>query len=91
MKVAIWGSYNHGNYGDDLMAIQFANYFKELGVHPCVYRLDECLAKKYSIESAKSLDDLLENASFGIIGGGGMLIGTSEKKKTQKIKLILIF
>ncbi|WP_019503773.1 polysaccharide pyruvyl transferase family protein [Pleurocapsa sp. PCC 7319] len=83
MKVAIWGSYNHGNYGDDLMAIQFAKYFKDLGVHPCVYRLDERLAQKYSIESAKSLNDLLENASFGVIGGGGMLTGTSEKKSPQ--------
>lgn len=83
MKVAIWGSYNHGNYGDDAMAIQFANYLKELGAHPCVYRLDQSLAKKYSIESVDSLDKLLENASFAIIGGGGMLTGIN-KKKTNK-------
>jgi hypothetical protein len=75
MKVAIWGSYNYGNYGDDIMAIQFAKYLKNLGgVEPVVYRLDKQLAKRYQLQTTDSLDELLSNAKFCIIGGGGFLV-----------------
>ncbi|MEO1373330.1 MAG: polysaccharide pyruvyl transferase family protein [Cyanobacteria bacterium J06635_10] len=74
MKVAIWGSYNYGNYGDDIMAVQFAKYLKSLGAEPVVYRLDKQLAKRYQIQTTDSLDQLLTNAEFCIIGGGGFLV-----------------
>lgn len=73
MKVAIWGSYNHGNFGDDVMAIQFAEAIKRYGGSPVVYRLNPALAATYEIETARTLDQLFEGASFGIIGGGMML------------------
>jgi hypothetical protein len=73
MKVGIWGSYNHGNYGDDLMAIQFATALKKMGVSPCVYRLDSQLAQRYQIHTTHSLKELFQDAKFGIIGGGAML------------------
>ena len=81
MKIAIWGSYNYGNYGDDIMAVQFANHIKELGAIPIVYRLDRKLAEQYQILTTASIDELLDNAKFCIIGGGGMLVGESKKKK----------
>lgn len=74
MKVAIWGSYNYGNYGDDIMAIQFAEYLKSLDVKPVIYRLDKLLAKRYQLHTTDSLDELLNNAEFCIIGGGGFLV-----------------
>ncbi len=74
MKVAIWGSYNYGNYGDDIMAVQFAEYLKSLNVQPVVYRLDKQLAKRYQLLTTDSLDELLSNAEFCIIGGGGFLV-----------------
>ncbi len=74
MKVAIWGSYNYGNYGDDIMAIQFAKYLKSLGIESIVYRLDKQLAKRYQLETTDSLDELLSNVEFCIIGGGGFLV-----------------
>ncbi len=52
MKVAIWGSYNYGNYSDDLMAIQFAKELEKLGTEPVVYRLDRQLAQQYSVNNA---------------------------------------
>lgn len=74
MKIAIWGSYNYGNYGDDIMAIQFAKYLKSLNVEPVVYRLDKQLAKRYQLKTTDSLNELLSNAEFCIIGGGGFLV-----------------
>lgn len=74
MKVAIWGSYDHGNYGDDVMAIQFAEYLKSLNTKPIVYRLDARLAALYNIQTTQSLAELFDGAAFCIIGGGGMLV-----------------
>jgi len=77
MKVAVWGSYNYGNYGDDLMAIQFGLALRDAGVTPMIYRLDPRLAATYGLATTTSIDELLRDAKFGIIGGGGMLVGQS--------------
>ena len=74
MKIAIWGSYNYGNYGDDIMAVQFAKYLKSLNFEPVVYRLDEQLAQRYQLQTTDSLNELLSDAKFCIIGGGGFLV-----------------
>ena len=74
MKIAIWGSYNYGNYGDDIMAVQFAKYLKSLNVEPVVYRLDQQLAQRYQLQTTDSLNELLSDAKFCIIGGGGFLV-----------------
>ncbi|MEP1870516.1 MAG: polysaccharide pyruvyl transferase family protein [Paraglaciecola sp.] len=74
MKVAIWGSYEHGNFGDDLMAIIFAAHLKKLGCEPIVFRLDSEIAKRYSVETTNDINKLLENSSLVLIGGGGMLV-----------------
>jgi len=77
MKVAIWGSYNYGNYGDDIMAIMFAKHLQKLNTQPMVYRLDNTLADKFNLQTTNSLDELFKSAAFGIIGGGGMLVADS--------------
>ena len=86
MKVSIWGSYCYGNYGDDLMALQFAKVLKNLGVTPWVYRLDKCLADKYSVKTTNSLDELFQDTRFCIIGGGGLLVGQTPKRNKKKSK-----
>lgn len=73
MKVAIWGSYNHGNYGDDVMAVMFAKSLQQQGVQPCVYRIDKAIAQEHGFQTVNSLDELLQNTSFSIIGGGSWL------------------
>ncbi|MDB9454095.1 polysaccharide pyruvyl transferase family protein [Dolichospermum circinale] len=73
MKVAIWGSYNYGNYGDDLMALQFAKALKRMGVDSCIYRLDSYLADKYSVRTTNSLEEMFQGTKFCIIGGGAVL------------------
>lgn len=84
MKVAIWGSYNYGNYGDDIMALQFATYLKKLGAEPYVYKLVDSLAKKYAIKSTNSWDELFDGANFCIIGGGGILVNNILKNVEEE-------
>jgi len=73
MKVAIWGSLNYGNFGDDVMNVIFALEVKKMGAIPCLYRLDADLARQYGLDSVDNLDDLLKDASFSFIGGGSWL------------------
>jgi polysaccharide pyruvyl transferase WcaK-like protein len=80
MKIGIWGSYNYGNYGDDVMAILFANIIKKEGHTPIVYRLDDRIASNYNISTTNSLDDVVRDSAFVLIGGGGMLVSTSRLK-----------
>ncbi len=84
MKVAVFGSYNYGNYGDDLMGVMFAHRLKQLGTTPVVYRLDPAFARKYDIQTTHSLDELLSEARFCIIGGGGLLIGKTRLGKIDQ-------
>jgi hypothetical protein len=73
MKAAVWGSYNYGNYGDDLMAVQFAKVLKEQGFTPWIYRLDSGIAQQFGLHTTHSLDELLNGSQFCLIGGGAML------------------
>jgi hypothetical protein len=74
MRVAIWGSYEHGNFGDDLMAIIFALHLKKLGCVPIIYRLNKEIANRFKLETTDNINELFLDVSFGIIGGGGMLV-----------------
>ena len=75
MKVALWGSYNHGNFGDDAMAILFARHLERRGYQPVVYRLDRSVAATEGIAVADGLDELLRDAAVLVLGGGGLLVG----------------
>jgi len=74
-KIAIWGDYGHGNYGDDIMAVMFALELKNNGYDPIVYNLDSYISGKYQISTTSSLDVLIRDASICVIGGGGLLVG----------------
>lgn len=73
-SIAIWGSYNHGNYGDDIMAIMISDFVKKLGHQPIVYRLNKELAKKYRIDTSFNISELIQITTLCLIGGGGMLV-----------------
>lgn len=73
MKVAIWGSYNHGNFGDDVMAVLFSEVLAAKGAQPIAFRLDSAISSRYRIRTVNSLDELFRGAAFAIIGGGMML------------------
>jgi polysaccharide pyruvyl transferase WcaK-like protein len=76
-KIAIWGSYLWGNFGDDLMAIMTALYLKQRYHDPIIYKLDATLADFHQLKTTQNLDELLANTSALVIGGGGFLGGNS--------------
>jgi hypothetical protein len=78
-KVALWGSYHNGNFGDDLMAIMLAECLAQHGYKPWVFRLDRILAQKYRIDSTDSLSELLDGAVCCVIGGGAFLVENREE------------
>jgi hypothetical protein len=84
MKVAIWGSYNHGNFGDDVMAVLFARAVAEAGGRPVVYRMDRELADRHDVETEDALDPLVDGARLVIMGGGAMLAGGGLRKHAQR-------
>lgn len=73
MKVGIWGSYSYGNYGDELMALIFAMHLKRVGARPVVFGLHGPLARAYSIDSTRAVDELVGKAAFCLFGGGSLL------------------
>ena len=72
-KVAVWGSYLWGNFGDDVMAVMICQHLKQLGLSPVAYKLDDKLASMYEINTDSDIKSLLTGAAACIIGGGGLL------------------
>jgi hypothetical protein len=85
MRIGIWGNYNYGNFGDDLMAVSIAIYLLNKGHIPVVYRLNKEISKQFDIETENSINDFVSNVDFCLIGGGGMLVGNSWLKRTISI------
>jgi hypothetical protein len=78
MRVVIWGSYQWGNFGDDLMAVMISLFLKRHGFHPIVYRLHSSIAATYNIETTQFLEEALIGSSALIIGGGNFLGSVSQ-------------
>lgn len=81
-KVAIWGWYSYGNFGDDLMAVLAARKLKQLGASPRVYGLLKSIAHAENVESVSTLSDLLDGADYCVFGGGGLLLDDPELDAT---------
>ncbi|EGR0597872.1 hypothetical protein V9K15_002428 [Vibrio cholerae] len=70
MKVFIWGCYNQGNFGDDLMGIAFSKLFQNEGCEVACYRLSKSLSDKYSIPTTSSVAEAMDWCDIVVIGGG---------------------
>src|SRR5690606_24763547 len=77
MKIGVWGSYDKGNFGDDLMAYMLVTHLKEKGHEPFLYNATKPLALECEVESVWDIYDFVKKADVVIIGGGGMLINNS--------------
>ncbi|RDB04732.1 polysaccharide pyruvyl transferase family protein [Runella aurantiaca] len=84
MKIGIWGLYDKGNFGDDLMAILFVNYLISEGFEVTAYNLSDNLASEISCSSIKSIDYFVDYNDVIVIGGGGMLVNNSFLKFALK-------
>ena len=72
MKILLWGAYQQGNFGDDLMAWVFARGIKELGHSVKVFGLSPSEAEDFGLETATSIDEALEEADAVVLGGGAV-------------------
>ena len=71
--VAIWAPLRYANVGDDMQAIAFAMYIRELGYDVKLYQLDEELAQLYNLKSVSTVDELCQDVNLVIIAGGALL------------------
>jgi hypothetical protein len=72
-RITVWGSYQWGNFGDDLMAVMIALFLKSQGFSPIVYRLHPSIASIYNIDTSQDLEEALAGSSALIVGGGNFL------------------
>ena len=77
-KIGVFGWYMQGNFGDEIMAIMVARSLRSHGFRPVVYKLPRYLADAEGIETADTLDVLLEGASACVLGGGGLFVSAAE-------------
>ena len=75
MNVSLWGSYAHGNFGDDAMAIMISEHLLSRGITPLVYGLPQELGMLAGINVTADANVVLANADLGIVGGGSLLQG----------------
>lgn len=71
--IAIWAPLRYANVGDDMQALAFALYIKELGYNVKLYQLDKELAQQYNFQSVSSIDELCQDVKLVIIAGGALL------------------
>jgi polysaccharide pyruvyl transferase WcaK-like protein len=74
MKIGIWGLYDKGNFGDDLMALLFASFLMKKNHDVLVYRASEFLNKEIGGRSVQDIERFTSECDVIIIGGGGMLV-----------------
>lgn len=72
-NTALWGSYNYGNFGDDLMAVAFARHLKAVGAAPRVFGFPEKLGVVHGFEVMQDVDSLISQSDLCIVGGGAWL------------------
>jgi polysaccharide pyruvyl transferase WcaK-like protein len=75
MKVGIFGYYQYGNFGDDLMAFLFHDFLRNQGHEVRVYGLNGQVAESAGIEVVRHVGDLVAWADCLVYGGGGILLG----------------
>jgi len=71
--IGIWGFYFAENFGDDLMALQFAEIVKNLGAKPLVFDLSPILGARYNIDTTSEICDFCSRSEIILIGGGNLL------------------
>jgi polysaccharide pyruvyl transferase WcaK-like protein len=96
MKVAIWGSYEYGNFGDYVMGLLIAAHLKKEGCEPWLFRLQPHLADQYGFKTTTSLEELFSDAQFGLWAGGTLMleplhgkVGSSFNSNIRKLSQIL--
>ncbi len=74
MTVGLYGFYQHGNFGDDLMALLFSNALRDAGHRIVSSSCRPELAAECGIDVVNSIDALVDEADAVVYGGGGILV-----------------
>ncbi|MFT4547903.1 MAG: hypothetical protein ACI8XO_000200 [Verrucomicrobiales bacterium] len=77
-KVGIWGWFQTGNYGDELMALYVAEAYRQIGVECVVFGLRPELSLKYGIAATDEVDDFFAQIGFCVFAEGGCLVDTGD-------------
>lgn len=72
-KIAIWAPLRYANYGDDMQAIAFALYIKNMGYDVKLFQLEKSLSEMYELESVPTVEALCKDVNLCIIAGGALL------------------
>ena len=73
VHVGLLGFYDRGNFGDDLMALLFAEAVRAAGAEPVVRGLCRPYADAFGLKVFRSTGELLKSVDLVILGGGGLL------------------
>lgn len=73
-NVAMFGFYDAGNFGDDLMAVLLGLSLREAGVRCTTFGLDGETAGDFGLSATRNVDHLLEDVGIVVWGGGGLLV-----------------
>lgn len=72
MRILVWGAYQQGNFGDDMMAWIFSRSFGRSGHETKVFGLSQCEAEDLSIATVRDIDQAVAWADAVVIGGGAV-------------------
>ncbi len=73
-NVAMFGFYDAGNFGDDLMAVLLGLSLREAGARCTTFGLDGETARDFGLSATRNVGHLLEDAGIVVWGGGGLLV-----------------
>lgn len=77
-RVLVWGFYNQGNIGDDLMAVMFSELLLEIGITPVIFSNNDRFTKM-GYEATEYLEDTKVDA---VLMGGGAFFKSNSNPDT---------
>ncbi|WP_037313416.1 polysaccharide pyruvyl transferase family protein [Ruegeria halocynthiae] len=83
MRIFLWGAYQQGNFGDDLMAVLFAKKLEAMGHSVEVYGISTREAQKNGLTVNRDAMDGIRKADAVVMGGGAVL------KEAQLLRMIV--
>jgi polysaccharide pyruvyl transferase WcaK-like protein len=83
MKVGLFGYYNFGNFGDDIMAFIISQHLKSKRIKFRIFGDPTIFRDQHNLNTTNSIKNLVDYSDIIIIGGGGCLIPRKDKYFTE--------
>ncbi|NEP11907.1 MAG: hypothetical protein F6K14_17190 [Symploca sp. SIO2C1] len=72
--VGLFGYYQFGNFGDDLMAVMFAHHLQSMDVKTIIYGSAQVFTEQFGFQTVETVNELCEKSDLLVVGGGGILV-----------------